>query len=77
MLLRVAQVCEYEDPSSGEGCAAEAAWVADVGWSGEPGGAVATSYQGTDWNVALCDAHYELLRVADRITGTAHRVADG
>jgi hypothetical protein len=66
----VRATCEFKAPGAGKACGAEARWVADVRWLEE-----GSAYEGTSWNVALCDAHYEQLRTAGRITGTAHEVA--
>ena len=52
-------------------CGAEARWIADVGWPRET-----AAYEGTSWSVHLCELHYERLRAAGRITGTAHPVPD-
>jgi hypothetical protein len=62
--------CEFKDPATKERCGAEARWVADIGWLKE-----ASAYEGTSWSVALCQAHYDQLRDAGRITGTAHEVS--
>ena len=61
--------CEFKEPATNTKCGAEAKWIADIGWPKET-----SEYEGTSWNVALCEKHYEQLRVAGRITGTAHQV---
>jgi hypothetical protein len=62
--------CGYKASAGDEACGAPAMWIADIGWVKEGSG-----YEGTSWSVALCEPHYELLRDAGRITGTAHEVS--
>ncbi|MDP9297586.1 MAG: hypothetical protein M3O98_02815 [Actinomycetota bacterium] len=66
--------CEFEDPDTHEACSYEPEWIADVGWTKDSNTASAPRYTGTSWRVALCATHFELLRAAGRITGTAHPV---
>ena len=61
--------CEFKDPETKVKCGAAATWIADISWLKET-----SAYEGTSWNVALCDPHYEELRAEGRITGTAHQV---
>ena len=68
----MAKSCEFKAPGSEVACGAEATWIADVGWIRDEG-ASAPSYKGTSWSVALCEAHYDTLLSAGRITGTARR----
>ena len=63
--------CGFKESATDEACGAEARWIADIGWLKE-----ASAYEGTSWSVALCEPHYEQLRAAGRITGTAHEVAN-
>ena len=69
--VRVRATCDFKEPATDKKCGADAQWIADIGWPKE-----ASEYEGTSWSVALCEAHYEQLRVAGRVTGTAHQVPD-
>jgi hypothetical protein len=62
--------CEFKASPADEKCGDAAKWIADIGWSEET-----AQYEGTSWNVALCERHYEQLLAARRITGTAHKVS--
>lgn len=68
------KTCDFRDPVVDEICGAEATWIADVSWTQEPDTVSAPRYAGTSWSMSLCERHYEELRAAGRITGTAHRV---
>jgi len=63
--------CGFKEPGTDKACGAEARWIADIGWLKDT-----SAYEGTSWSVALCESHYEQLRAAGRITGTAHEVSD-
>jgi len=68
----MAKTCEFKAPGAGEACGAAATWIADVGWIRDDS-VSSPSYKGTSWSVALCEAHYDILLDAGRITGTARR----
>jgi hypothetical protein len=61
--------CGFKASPADARCGKAARWIADIGWSEE-----AAKYEGTTWNVALCEEHYGQLLAAGRITGTPHEV---
>lgn len=70
---RVQKTCDFKEPGADKICGANAAWVADVHWEQADKAAV-PAYQGTSWNMALCDPHYQQLLTEGLITGSAHKV---
>jgi len=67
------KTCDFKEPGADKICGLPAMWVADVNWA-QVDTATAPSYQGTSWNMALCDKHYEQLLAAGLTTGSVHKI---
>ncbi len=71
----MSKTCDFKEAAGAPACRAVAAWIADVGWLREPDGESEPAYTGTNWSMALCQAHFEMLSAAGRIAGTPHTAA--